>query len=160
MPIPIKAVIVTATDTRNREDDLSGSTLERLLIDNGAEAVERLIVTDDLTELRETLYSLTQRDDVNCIFTTGGTGFGPRDNMPEATRAVIDREAPGIAEAMRRETAVKTPMTMLSRGIAGIRDQTVIINFPGSPQAVLECFEVVRPVLQHMIDQVCGQTQH
>lgn len=120
----------------------------------------RRTVTDDLMSISETLYSLAERDDINLIVTTGGTGFGPRDNTPEATRAVIEREAPGLAEAMRRETAVKTPMAMLSRGICGIRGRALIINFPGSPKAVEECFEVVRPVLRHAIDLITGQTGH
>jgi molybdopterin adenylyltransferase len=160
MPSRIKAVVLTASDTRNIAEDRSGAALERLLLEFGADPVERVIVTDDLTDLRETLFGLTQRRDVNLVVTTGGTGFGPRDNTPEATRAVIDREAPGLAEAMRRETASKTPMSMLSRGVAGIRDQTLIINFPGSPKAVAECFDVIRPILQHAIDLVCGETQH
>jgi molybdopterin adenylyltransferase len=160
MHVPIRAVIITATDSRDVDRDISGSTLEGLLLEFGAESVERVIKTDNLIDLRETLHSLTERDDVNLILTTGGTGFGPRDNMPEATRAVIDREAPGLAEAIRRATAEKTPTAILSRGIAGTRGQTLIINLPGSPKAVGECFEVIRPVLQHCIDQVCGQTQH
>jgi len=156
----IKAVVLTATDTRNNDDDVSGLTLERLLIEFGAESVERLIVSDDLSDLRETLFGITQRRDVNLVLTTGGTGPSPRDNTPEATRSVIDREAPGIAEAMRRETSAKTPMAMISRGIAGIRDQTLIINLPGSPKGVTECFEVIRPILQHAIDLLCGETKH
>jgi len=119
-----------------------------------------MIVTDDLLPLRELLYALTEREDINLILTTGGTGLGPRDNTPEATRAVIDREAPGIAEAMRRETASKTWMSMLSRGIVGTRNSTLIINLPGSPKGVEECFEVIRPVLQHAIDQITGKTGH
>ena len=94
------------------------------------------------------------------ILTTGGTGLGPRDNTPEATRAVIEREAPGLAEAMRRETYAKTPLAMLSRGICGIRGDTLIINLPGSPKGVEECFGIVRPVLQHAIDLLSGDTQH
>ena len=156
----IKAVVLTATDTRNNDDDVSGLTLERLLIEFGAESVERLIVSDDLSDLRETLFGITQRRDVNLVLTTGGTGLAPRDNTPEATRSVIDREAPGIAEAMRRETSAKTPMAMISRGVAGIRDQTLIINLPGSPKGVTECFEVIRPILQHAIDLICGETKH
>jgi len=92
--------------------------------------------------------------------TTGGTGFGQRDNTPEATRAVIEREAPGLSEAMRRETTSKTPMAMLSRGICGIRGNTLIINLPGSPRGVEECFEVIRPVLSHAVALLSGNTEH
>jgi molybdenum cofactor synthesis domain-containing protein len=94
------------------------------------------------------------------ILTTGGTGLAPRDNTPEATRGVIDREAPGIAEALRRETACRTPMAMLSRAIAGTRNGTLIINLPGSPKGVEECFEVLRPILAHALEQLAGNTKH
>ena len=160
MSIQIKAFVVSISDTRTLESDVSGDTLAQLLLQAGAEIAGKLIVSDDLDDLRNTIYVLTEREEVNLILTTGGTGFSPRDNTPEATRSVIDREAPGIAEAMRRETAGKTPMAMLSRGIAGIRNQTLIINLPGSPKGVTECFEVIRPILQHAIDQICGRTQH
>ena len=156
----IRAAVVTVSDTRKADDDLSGQRLAELLWAAAAEVVETLIVTDDLEHLKETIYTLTEREDINLIITTGGTGFGPRDNTPEATRAVISREAPGIAEAIRRETAAKTPMAMLSRGIAGIRDNTLIINLPGSPKGVEECFEVIRPVLKHAVDLIRGHTEH
>ena len=160
MSIRITAFVLTVSDTRSVENDVSGNKLVELLTGFGAEITGRVTVTDDLFHVREILYSLTERDDVNLILTTGGTGFGPRDNTPEATRAVIDREAPGIAEAIRRETASKTPMAMLSRGIAGIRNQTLIINLPGSPKAAAECFEVIRPVLGHAIELINGKTSH
>ena len=156
----IKAVIVTVSDTRKIENDLSGKRLAELLWAVGGEVVETQIVTDDLEHLRNTIYSLTERDDVNLILTTGGTGFGPRDNTPEATRAVIEREAPGLAEAMRRETALKTPTAMLSRGICGIRGNTLIVNLPGSPKGVEECFDVIRPVLKHAVSLLSGTTRH
>lgn len=156
----IKAAIVTVSDTRTGDNDLSGDTLVELLSSIDAEVVEKMIVSDDLEHLRNTLYTLTEREDVNLILTTGGTGFGPRDNTPEATRAVIEREAPGLAEAMRRETARNTPMAMLSRGICGIRGNTLSINLPGSPKGVRECFEVIEPVLQHAINLIAGQKEH
>jgi molybdopterin adenylyltransferase len=156
----IRAAVVTVSDTRKTDDDLSGRRLAELLWAAGADVVEALIVTDELEHLRETIYTLTERQYINLIITTGGTGFGPRDNTPEATRAVISREAPGIAEAIRRDSAAKTPMAMLSRGIAGIRGKTLIINLPGSPKAVEECFEVIRPVLKHAIKLLSGETKH
>jgi len=156
----IRAAVVTISDSRAEADDLSGNRLVELLESAGAEIVERAIVTDELAPLEQTLFTLAEREDVDLILTTGGTGFAPRDNTPEATRAVIEREAPGIAEAMRRETSAKTPMSMLSRGVAGIRGKTLIINLPGSPKAVEECFEVIRPVLSHAIDLIRGKTRH
>lgn len=160
MSVGIQAAVVTVSDTRDADNDTSGATLVGLLADFGATVVEKLLVTDDLAELREIIYSLTEREDINLIMTTGGTGFADRDNTPEATRSVIEREAPGIAEAMRRETFSKTPMAMLSRGVAGIRNQTLIVNLPGSPKGVTECFEVIRPVLKHAVDQITGNTAH
>ena len=142
------------------ETDASGDELVKLLEDIGAEIIERIIVTDDLENLRETLFHLTEREDVNLIVTTGGTGFSPRDNTPEATRAVIEKEANGLSEAMRFETMKKTPFAMLSRGVCGIRNQTLIINLPGSPKGVRECFDVIKPVLQHAVNLICGETQH
>ncbi|MBK8305099.1 MAG: MogA/MoaB family molybdenum cofactor biosynthesis protein [Chloracidobacterium sp.] len=156
----IKAAIITVSDTRTATNDLSGDRLATQLAAIDAEMVERLIVTDDLDDLRDTLSTLAEREDINLIVTTGGTGFGPRDNTPEATLAVIEREAPGLSEAMRRETAAMHPFAMLSRGVCGIRGMTLIINLPGSPKGVEECFEVIRPVLQHAINQILGNTKH
>lgn len=156
----IKAIIVTVSDTRNKDNDVSGVSLVGLLIGIGAEVVDKIIVSDDFEGLRKLLYGLTEREDVNLIITTGGTGFAERDNTPEATRAVIDREAPGLAEAMRFETLKKTPMAMLSRGVCGIRNKTLIINLPGSPKGVIECFEVIKPVLPHAVNLVAGNTKH
>ncbi len=156
----IKAAIVTVSDTRRPDNDLSGQRLAELIMSAGAELVSTMIVTDDLEHLRNTLFALAEKEEINLIVTTGGTGFGPRDNTPEATQAVIEREAPGLSEAMRRETAAKTPMSMLSRGICGIRGNTLIINLPGSPKGVAECFEVIRPVLRHAVSLVSGDKAH
>ena len=157
---PIKALVISISDTRREDDDVSGVTLVGLLIAMGAEVHEKVIISDDLDDIRNTLYVASEREDVNLIATTGGTGFAHRDNTPEATRAVIEKEAPGIAEAIRRETTKNTPLAMLSRGICGIRNQTLIINLPGSPKAVKECFEVVEPVLRHAINMIVGETTH
>jgi len=156
----MKAIIVTVSDSRRETNDVSGVTLAGLLLEIGTEVVEKIIVSDEFEDLRNTLYRLTERHDANLIFTTGGTGFAVRDNTPEATRAVIEKEAPGLAEAMRSETLKKTPLAMLSRGVCGIRNKTLIINLPGSPKGVRECFEVIKPVLQHAINLLAGNTQH
>lgn len=160
MTTAINAAVITVSDSRTAGDDLSGDKLAKLLNDFGASVIERMILTDDLSVLREALHSLAGRDDINLIITTGGTGFSPRDNTPEATRAVIEREAPGMAEAMRRETASKHRNAMLSRGVCGIRGNTLIVNLPGSPKGVEECFEVIRPVLRHAIEVIGGKTKH
>lgn len=160
MNIKIRACILTVSDSRELESDSSGDALEVMLNEMGAEVTERKIVTDDFENLRKTLFDLTKREDINLILTTGGTGFSGRDNTPEATRAVIEREAQGIAEAMRFETLKKTPFAMLSRGVCGIRYKTLIINLPGSPKGVTECFEVIKPVLQHAVNLICGETGH
>lgn len=156
----IKAIVITVSDSRTEATDVSGVTLVGLLIGIGAEIVEKIIVSDDFENLRQTLFSLTMRDDVNLIITTGGTGFSNRDNTPEATRAVIEKEAQGMAEAMRFETMKNTPMAMLSRGVCGIRNQVLIVNLPGSPKGVIECFEVIKPVLSHAINLLGENTRH
>lgn len=158
--VQIKAVVVSVSDSRNKKTDLSGVTLVGLLIGVGAEIIEKRIVSDDFENLRETLSYLAERDDVNLIITTGGTGLAMRDNTPEATKAVIEREVPGIAEAMRIQTIKKTPTAILSRGVCGIANQTLIINLPGSPKGVQECFAVIKPVLQHAVNQINGKTIH
>ena len=158
--IAIKAAVVTVSDSRDADSDTSGAALIELLKETDAEIVEKIIVTDDFDDLRQTLYALAGRDDLNLIVTTGGTGFSARDNTPEATRAVIEKEAQGLAEAMRFETLKKTPTAMLSRGVCGIRGQTLIINLPGSPNGVKECFAVIAPVLHHAVNLIGGKTAH
>ena len=158
--VQIRAVVVSVSDTRNEKNDVSGVTLVGLLIEIGAEVIEKIIVTDDYENLRQTLHVTTGRDDVNLVITTGGTGLTVRDNTPEATIAVIEREVSGISEAMRFQTMKNTPTAMLSRGVCGTKNQTIIVNLPGSPKAVQECFAVIKPVLQHAVNQVCGKTKH
>ncbi|HET6976042.1 MAG TPA: MogA/MoaB family molybdenum cofactor biosynthesis protein [Pyrinomonadaceae bacterium] len=158
----IHAVVITVSDacSRGEREDTSGKTLVQLLSDLGADIIETRILSDDLEPLVQSLYELTERDDVNLIMTTGGTGLGPRDNTPEATQAVIEREAPGISEAIRAESLKVTPMAMLSRGVCGVRSGTLIVNLPGSPKAVKESFAVVAPVLAHALDLIAGRTAH
>lgn len=156
----IKAVSLTVSDTRNEANDESGDALVALLTSIGAEIIEKIIVSDNFEDLRNTLYALTERQDVNLIVTTGGTGFAPRDNTPEATRAIIEKEASGLAEAMRAATLKNTPMAMLARGVCGIRNEVLIINLPGSPKAVRECFDVIKDVLPHAVNLIGGDTKH
>lgn len=158
MPVQIRAVVITVSDacSRGEREDASGEVLVELLKGIGAEIVEKKIVSDDLEPLTDLLRTAADRDDVNLVITTGGTGFAPRDNTPEATLAVIQREAPGIAEAMRMQTLKQTPMAMISRGVCGIRAGALIINLPGSPKGVCESFAVIAPVLNHAIALLAG----
>ena len=158
----INAVVITASDAcaSGEREDTSGTTLVQLLSDLGAEIVATKILSDDLDPLAHALIDFADRDDVNLIITTGGTGLGPRDNTPEATKRVIEREAPGIAEAIRAASLKATPMAMLSRGVCGVRSGTLIINLPGSPKAVKETFAVIAPVLPHALDLLAGRTRH
>lgn len=155
----IKAIVVSVSDTRNEKNDHSGERLLQLLRDSGAEVLEKQLVTDDFESLRQTLYSLTETE-ANLVLTTGGTGFSPRDNTPEATLAVIDREAPGISEALRIESSKHTKFAMLSRGVAGIRNGTLLINLPGSLKGVEECFEVISPIMEHAVELLGGPVSH
>lgn len=158
----IRAVVITASDACSvgEREDTSGETLVQLLTELGAEIVAKEIVNDDLEPLAHKLRAYADLKHVNLVVTTGGTGFGPRDNTPEATLQVIEREAPGLVEAMRMGTMKNTPMAMISRGVCGIRSRTLIINFPGSPTAVRESFEVIKPVLNHAMDLIEGRTKH
>ncbi|HXM33845.1 MAG TPA: MogA/MoaB family molybdenum cofactor biosynthesis protein [Pyrinomonadaceae bacterium] len=157
--VNIRAVVITVSDacSRGERKDASGEALVQLLKDIDAEIVATTIVSDDLDPLTETLGDFADRTDVNLVITTGGTGFSPRDNTPEATLAVIEREAPGLAEAMRLETLKQTPMAMISRGVCGIRSNTLIVNLPGSPKGVRESFAVIKPVLTHAIALLAGK---
>ncbi|HVS20733.1 MAG TPA: MogA/MoaB family molybdenum cofactor biosynthesis protein [Pyrinomonadaceae bacterium] len=159
MPTQIHAVVITASDacSLGEREDKSGEALVELLTKIGAHIVAKEILADDLEPLSDKLRAYADRSDVNLIATTGGTGFGPRDNTPEATLRVIEREAPGLAEAMRIETLKQTPMAMISRGVCGIRSGTLIVNLPGSPKAVRESFAVIKPVLNHAVSILAGQ---
>lgn len=162
MAEPIRAVVITVSDrsARGERKDESGLLLIQLLQEAGASVVTAIILPDDLEPLKEKLRYYASRDGVNLVLTTGGTGLGPRDNTPEATRAAVEREAPGLAEAMRAETLRQTPTAMLSRGVCGTRSGALILNLPGSPRAVRECFEVIRPVLNHAVAQLAGRGAH
>lgn len=159
MTVEILAVVITVSDrsSRGEQEDVSGAVLKELLKEMGAAIVAAEVLSDDLTPLAEKLCAYADRSDVNLIVTTGGTGFGPRDNTPEATRAVIQKEAQGLAEAMRLETMKETPLAILSRGICGIRSSCLIINLPGSPKGVRESFAVIKPVLPHAIALLAGK---
>ena len=149
----IRFGILTLSDrsSRGEREDSSGPALARLIQANGWMLTRQDILPDDESAIRNILIDWADGSDLDVILTTGGTGFSPRDVTPEATRAVIDREAPGLAEAMRMESLKITPHAMLSRIVAGIRKKTIIINLPGSPKGAVENLQVVLPVLPHAV---------
>ncbi|WP_067622986.1 MogA/MoaB family molybdenum cofactor biosynthesis protein [Alicyclobacillus acidiphilus] len=157
-----RAVVITASDSaaNGTKRDISGQVLRDGLTLAGIDVVEAAICADDRLELAKMLRAYGDRGDVHLIATTGGTGLGPRDVTPEATLDVIDREIPGIPEAMRMQTLAKTPFAMIARQVAGTYGNTLIINFPGSPKAVIECLDVVKPVLEHTLRVLNGNTEH
>ena len=149
----LRFAVLTVSDrsARGERPDASGPALIAKIKDQGWEVIRQSVLPDDFNILRELLENWSDRDDADVILTTGGTGFAPRDVTPEATRAVIERDAPGLAEAMRTASAAKSPHAMLSRAVAGIRGKVLIINLPGSPKAAVENFQVVIPALEHAV---------
>ncbi len=147
----MRAAVLTVSSTRaggEGEEDLSGPTLVQLCREAGVEAFLE-VVPDDRTAIAAALRRLADEEGVRFVFTTGGTGMTPDDVTPEATLAVIDREAPGYAETIRQESRSHTPLGILTRGVSGVRGRTLIVNFPGSPKALRESWPVVGPTLRH-----------
>jgi molybdopterin adenylyltransferase len=143
------AVLTISTSVARRQnEDVAGPLLAELAEAAGADVEAMEVIPDDFRLIEDRLHHYVD-DNFTFIFTTGGTGLTPDDVTPEATRAVIEREAPGIQEAMRAESMRRTPMGMLARGMAGIAHRTLVINFPGNPKAVAELFPVIAPTLAH-----------
>jgi molybdenum cofactor synthesis domain-containing protein len=151
---PIRVAVLTISDRsfRGERPDLSGPALLAQVERAGWLPVEQGLVPDDQTSIAAKLITWCDSGLIDLVLTTGGTGFAPRDVTPEATQAVIDRPAPGLAEAMRAESLRLTPHAMLSRGVAGIRKRTLIVNLPGSPKAAVENLAVIAPVLPHAVE--------
>lgn len=158
----LRAVVVTVSDrcARGEQEDESGSVLVAALRAAGATIFAKAVVSDDLKPLTKLIRDFCDRSDINLLVTTGGTGLAPRDNTPEATRTLIQREVPGLSEAIRAAGIASNPHAMLSRGVCGIYNRTLIVNLPGSPAAVRESFAVIAPVLVHAIRLIAGDTKH
>lgn len=159
----IRAAVVTISDKgyAGQREDVSGPMLAELVREMGAEVVRRSVVPDERDEIVALLVRLADEVGVDLIMTTGGTGVTPRDVTPEATRAAIDREVPGLAEALRFEGYRQTPLAVVSRGVAGIRRRTLIVNLPGNPKAVREGMETLSPILPHAVQMIRGEdTEH
>jgi molybdopterin adenylyltransferase len=158
MECKIRTAIITLSDkgSAGEREDESGTTIREMISDIDALAVHYEILPDEKSRIMETLKRLSDTGTIDLILTTGGTGVAPRDVTPEATLAVIDRELPGMAEAMRAESLKKTPHAMISRAVAGIRKQTLIVNLPGSPRAVRENLSVILSALPHAVEKIKG----
>jgi molybdopterin adenylyltransferase len=156
----MRAAVLTVSDgvSAGERADGSGDVLAELLAAEGYE-VERRVVPDDRETIADAIVELAE--EAALVLTTGGTGLGPRDVTPEATSEVLERPAPGIAEAIRADSIAKTPHGLLSRGVAGVRDQTLVVNLPGSPGGCRDGFAVLQPALRHALELLAGeQTAH
>ncbi len=155
----IKVAILTVSDScsQRKKEDVSGQTIKNMLDADKFEICEYKVVADEREDIKKELIYFADKVKVDIVLTTGGTGLGPRDVTPEATAEVCEKMVPGLAEAMRSEGLKKTKNAMLSRGAAGVRKNTLIINLPGSPKAVKESLEIILDVLPHARDMLLGK---
>lgn len=157
----IRAGVVTVSDgvSAGRRDDLSGAAVRAHLEAAGIRVEESAVVPDEADRLSEVLAAAANRG-LDLVVTTGGTGLGPRDRTPEATRAVVDYEVPGMAEEMRRAGSAHTPLAIISRAVVGVRGRTLIVNLPGSPRGATESLDAIAAVLPHAVQLLRGDTEH
>jgi molybdopterin adenylyltransferase len=160
MPLRAKILVLSDAASRGERQDRSGQILVEILQAHNWRIVASEILPDDLERIRERLETWIAQEDCDAIFTTGGTGLGPRDVTPEATRSAIDKEIPGLAELMRAEGLKQTRRAALSRGLAGAANGKIVVNLPGSPQGARESLDAILDLLPHAIDIAQGRTQH
>ncbi|MBW1729577.1 MAG: MogA/MoaB family molybdenum cofactor biosynthesis protein [Deltaproteobacteria bacterium] len=158
--LSFRAGVLTVSDkgSQGLREDRSGDAVEALLQEKGFRVEQRDMVPDEQDQIEKILIEWVDKKGLSLIVTTGGTGLTPRDVTPQATKAVIDYEVPGMAEAMRAESLKKTPHAMISRAVAGVRKSCLIINVPGSPRAAVENLSVVVPALEHALSKLAGDT--
>jgi molybdopterin adenylyltransferase len=158
----LRARILVLSDLANRgeREDRSGPAVREILKAHGWDVTALEILPDELDQIRSRLEAWTDSEDCDAVFTSGGTGLGPRDATPEATRSVIETEVPGLAELMRAVGSRSTPLAALSRAVTGVRKGKLIVNLPGSPRGARESLESIIEVLPHAIDQIQGRTGH
>ncbi len=158
---PLRFGILTVSDrsARGERPDLSGPGLTEMVMAQGWKVVKTAVLADEILPLKKTLSTWADEGGLDVILTTGGTGFALRDITPEATRGVIDREAPGLGEVMRFESLKVTPHAMLSRAVAGMRGSVLIVNLPGSPKGARENLQVILPVLEHAVELLRGDPE-
>jgi molybdenum cofactor synthesis domain-containing protein len=160
--VPLRVAILTVSDagSRGARADGSGDALEAWARGRGYEIAERALVPDEAAQISSTLARWADADRADLVLTTGGTGLAPRDVTPEATRAVLEREAPGIPEAMRAAALARFPRAALARGVAGVRGRTLVVNLPGSPGGVRDGLAVLEAIVEHAVDVTRGRTAH
>jgi molybdenum cofactor synthesis domain-containing protein len=155
-----RILVLSDASSRGERADLSGPAVRELLEARGWQVAAIEILPDDLDTIKQRLEALTDADDCDAVVTAGGTGVGPRDVTPEATRAVVEKEIPGLAELMRAEGIKKTRRAALSRGVVGVRKGKLIVNLPGSPLGALGMLESIVDLLPHVVDLIQGRTFH